>query len=809
MHDKFLSIVLALLALAAPSAAEERTFLKPDEAFVISAQAVDTDSVRFNWDVADGYYLYQTKFRFVSDTAGVVLGDPILPDAEIKDDPIFGKVGVYRDDVTVEVPLDQVPANVEILKLRARSQGCAEDGICYPPHTQTVLVAIDQSVDQPPPVDPNRVQGFPPTGNETESSTDRPGFDAIDEPVLPDIAPRVEPVTALDRLTAFGDSLGLGMDDDILAPDQAFRVSAGSDDGSRLRVQWRIADGTYLYRDEVEVELEGDGVALGAYQLPAADIKQDSILPDGTFGDVAVYHDLIDLDIPLARSNTDATEIAVTVRYQGCADRGICYPPQSQTFTIGLPAAEGAAAEAGTRTLTAAVPAGGAAATREAGTGSTIQSEQDQIAGLLAGGNYLLIIASFFGIGLLLALTPCVFPMIPILSGIIAGHGKDITTRKAFMLSLVYVLAMAATYTVAGILVGLFSVNLATTLQQPVWLIAFALIFVALAMSMFGFYELQLPSALQSRLTELSNRQKGGHYTGVAIMGLLSALIVGPCLAPPLAGALIFISQTGDAVLGGAALFAMGMGMGVPLLMIGASAGKFLPRAGAWMDAVKAVFGVLMLAVALVMLERLVPTYIPDMVILIAWGMLLIAAGIYMGALEPLPAGTSGWRKLWKGIGLAAVIYGAAFLLGAALGAKDTLQPLRGVFGGVGGQAAAKATFLPVKTIEDVERELRRAAANGSPVMLDFYADWCTYCKQMERQTFSDPTVIGLMSQMTLLKADVTRQDEADKALQSYIGIPAPPAMIFWNAGGDELRNLRLLGFKGPDDFAEHLREVL
>jgi thiol:disulfide interchange protein DsbD len=664
-----------------------------------------------------------------------------------------------------------------------------------------VLVALNQAVDGPPPVDQGRISAFEAAGSNTGATDAVAELAAITEP------PAGTQPDPLDELSALGAGLGLGLglgEDDILPPDQAFQVSASSGDGARLQVQWTIAAGTYLYQDKVRLELAGDGVKLGEFTLPPPDIKKDSIKPDGSFGDVPVYHDFIDLDIPLVRSNTDATRVELTARFQGCADRGICYPPQQQVFTLDLPPSTGAT------TVAAAMPAA-AAALRGTVERPVVQSEQDQIAGLLAGGDYLLIVASFFGIGLLLAFTPCVFPMIPILSGIIAGHGKDITTQKAFTLSLIYVLAMAITYTIAGILVGMFSVNLSTTLQQPAWLIAFALIFVALALSMFGFYEIQLPSALQSRLTELSNRQKGGSYTGVAIMGLLSALIVGPCLAPPLAGALIFISQTGDGVLGGAALFAMGMGMGVPLLLIGASAGKLLPRAGAWMDAVKGVFGVLMLGIALTMLERLVPTYVSEMVIMLAWGLLLIAAGIYMGALEPLRDGTSGWRKLWKGLGLAAVIYGAAFLLGAALGSKDTIQPLRGVFaaGGAAGGSAEHAAFRPIKTIADLDRELASAKAAGQPVMLDFYADWCTYCKQMERQTFSDPTVAGLMDQLVLLQADVTRQDDADQALQDLVGIPAPPAMIFWDATGAELRHLRLLGFKGPDAFAQHLKEAL
>ncbi len=785
MYDKLIAtLLLALLWL--PAAWGEEEFLKPDQAFVISAAAHDGGGLRVSWQIADGYYMYRSKFRFSSDTAGVTFGEPDLPPSITKQDPIFGEVETYRGKVTIALPIDGLPAGTDTLQLRTRSQGCADAGICYPPHTQTLLVALGGAAAAAPPVDP-------------------PGA----APPRADVAPAVPPImpiaaNPLDEIAALGAELGIGGDDDILTPEQAFKVNAASADGSRVQVRWTIADGTYLYQDKVKLALDGDGVQLGSFALPEPDIKKDSIKPDGTIGDVAVYHDAVDLDIPLLRNNSAATTVRLTAKYQGCADRGICYPPQQKVFDLALPAAGGA-------TTVAASSANAAFAQSESEPAPVRQAEHDQIAGLLADADFAVIVASFFGIGLLLAFTPCVFPMIPILSGIIAGHGSNITTSKAFMLSLVYVLAMAITYTIAGILVGLFSVNLATTLQQPGWLIAFAAIFVLLALSMFGFYELQLPAGLQSKLTEISNRQKGGNYTGVAVMGLLSALIVGPCLAPPLAGALIFISQTGDAVLGGAALFAMGIGMGVPLLLIGASAGKLLPRAGAWMDAVKAVFGVLLLGVALTMLERLVPTYIPYLVIMLAWGMLLIGAGIYMGALEPLRAETAGWNRLWKGLGLAAVIYGAAFLVGAAFGGKDTIQPLRGVLagGGIGAGQAAHATFKPVKTVAELNSELAAAKAAARPVMLDFYADWCVYCKQMERDTFTDPQVAGLMDQMVLLQADVTRQDDADKALQDHIGIPAPPAMIFWGADGSERRHLRLLGFKGPDEFAPHLTEAL
>ncbi|MGD8957762.1 MAG: protein-disulfide reductase DsbD, partial [Chromatiaceae bacterium] len=530
----------------------------------------------------------------------------------------------------------------------------------------------------------------------------------------------------------------------------------------------------------------------------------DSIKPDGTIGDVAVYHRLIDLDIPLVRSNTDATQVTLTAKYQGCADRGICYPPQQQVFTLDLPAGSGAASVAVAQI--AAPPAAGVAVEGPA-PAQEKQSEQDEIASMMAGKSTWVVIGAFFLIGLGLAFTPCVFPMIPILSGIITGHGRHITTRKAFMLSLVYVLAMALTYTVAGIFAALAGENLQAMLQNPVALTVFALVFVALAFSMFGFYDLQLPSSLQSKLSEISSRQQGGSLAGAGIMGLLSALIVGPCVAPPLAGALIYIGQTGDAALGGLALFAMSMGMGTPLIAIGTSAGKLLPRAGVWMDTVKAVFGVLMLGVAIYLLERV----ISPVAAMFLWGTLLIVAAIYMGAISALPEDASGWRRLWKGLGVVLLIYGTLFMIGVATNGRDTLQPLRGLaFGGAAGTSAeAHVPFKRVKTIADLDRELAAAKAAGKPVMLDFYADWCVYCIQMERDTFPDPQVRDAMAQMVLLQADVTDNDDADKALQRHIGIPAPPAMIFWGADGVERRHLRLLGFMGPEEFAPHVREAL
>jgi thiol:disulfide interchange protein DsbD len=792
-------LLLALSAITALAASPK--VLPPDQAFRISAQPGSQGQIQINWDIADGYFLLQNKFRLTSDTRGIALGIPQLPPAQTRKDPVFGDLAIYQGHLSVSVPVQRQADAPDVLTLKVRSQGCKLGDPCFPPHTQTLLVALDAAADLPPPV----------TGKVEDISA--PGGTAAGSSELPSLTPasgeQAAGGNALAELSSLGASLGLDSgEEELLTPEQAYQFKATVKDGRTLALHWDIADGTYLYQDKIKLALKGQDVSLGQFQLPEAEIKHNAIKPDGTTGDVMVYHKQIDLDVPLLRGSTAATAVELTARFQGCAERGICYPPMKQLVKLDLPPVSSADDAAAVAAAQQAQPA--AAAPTVSDTRGPV-SEQDRIAQLLSGGNFLWIVISFFGIGVLLSLTPCVFPMIPILSGIIAGQGKDLSVRKGFMLSLVYVLAMAVTYTIAGVLVGLFGVNLSAALQQPGWLLAFAGIFVALALSMFGFYELQLPASLQSKLTDISNKQQGGSYAGVAVMGLLSALIVGPCLAPPLAGALIFISQSGDATLGGAALFAMGIGMGMPLLLIGASAGKVLPRAGAWMDAVKAVFGVLMLGVALTMLERLMPTYLPEMLILLAWGLLLIGSGIYMGAFEPLHSEAGGWTKLWKGLGLAAVIYGALFLVGAATGGKDTLQPLRGVLLGGGAEAgqAEHVSFKRIQTTADLDRELAAAKAAGKPVMLDFYADWCVYCKDMERKTFPDPTVASLMGQLVLLQVDVTRNTDEDKALEARVRITAPPAMIFWDRNGEELHNYRLVGFKGPTQFAEHLRGVL
>ena len=727
--------------------------LSPDQAFVLSTKVLGADMIRAEWDIVDGYYLYKEKFKFVSNTPGITLGEAVYPKGKIKEDEFFGKVETYRKHVSVDIPIVRTN-DAAALDLLTVSQGCADIGICYPP--QKVPVKLDL-----PAMTTSAVSETPPA----ESGS-------------------INPITALKNL---GQSLGLTSgDDEFLRADEAFVFTAEIENPNTLRAHWDITKGYYLYRDKFKFELkDADGIAIGTINMPAGQEKVDE-----SFGKMVVYHDAVDILIPLVRDNLEPTNITLVAKYQGCAEKGFCYPPQSKDMPLSLPKA-----------TQASLPVNAAAPASTTNNGDTFISEQDQIAGSLASGNTLLTIITFFGFGLLLAFTPCVFPMIPILSSIIIGQGDKITTRRAFTMSLVYVLAMALTYTVAGVIAGLFGQNLQAAFQNPWVLSTFSLVFVALAFSMFGFYDIQMPNFVQSKLTELSNKQQGGTLIGVAIMGLLSALIVGPCVAAPLAGALIYIGQTGDAVLGGVALFALSLGMGAPLIAIGTSAGKLLPRAGTWMDAVKGVFGVLMLAVAIWMLERIVPVAVS----MGMWAVLLIVSGIYMGAIEPIAEGKSGWSKLWKGLGLVSLVYGILLLIGVASGGKDVLEPLSGlsVGSGAGGTAVAhkELQFKRVKGLDQLDAAIKSANAQGKMVMLDLYADWCVSCKEMEKYTFSDPKVQAALENMVLLQADVTDNDDVDQALLKKFGLIGPPSIMFFDLQGQERRPYRQVGFLEPESF--------
>jgi thiol:disulfide interchange protein DsbD len=568
---------------------------------------------------------------------------------------------------------------------------------------------------------------------------------------------------------------------EILEPDKAFTFNYEVVDGKTVIARWDIADGYYLYRDRFKFDIKESNVTLGNIVFPEGKKKHDEY-----FGEMEVYFNKVDATLSLQRKNTAPEKITLTVGYQGCKENSICYAPMSKTVELSLPSANQTSA---TTTYT-----------------SIVISEQDSIARTLSEDNLFIVLLTFFSFGLLLAFTPCVFPMIPILSSIIVGQGETLSTRRAFILSLTYVLAMAFTYTFAGIIAGWSGHNLQAAFQEPWLLISFSAVFVLLALSMFGFYELQLPAALQTKLNEMSNRQQGGSIFGVAIMGFLSALIVGPCVAPPLAGALIYISQTRDAMLGGLALFAMSMGMGAPLIAIGTSAGKWLPKAGAWMDMVKAVFGVMLLGLAIWILERILSPGIS----MALWAILFIVTSVYMGTLQALPSTASSLQKLGKGLGIILLIYGVMLLIGSATGARDMFHPLQRIsFGETSQQKMAHVEFKKIKGLDEFKTEIENATAQGKPVMIDFYADWCVDCVKLERTTFANPEVVSYLERAVVLQSDVTPNDDRDKELMKHLGIIGPPAILFFSADGVELKQYRLVGYSSPDKFINHIRNAL
>ena len=586
------------------------------------------------------------------------------------------------------------------------------------------------------------------------------------------------------NINSVGGGFGGGADE-ILEPDQAFILSTTSEAGQVI-ASWEIAEGHYLYRDKIKIIADTDSkFSTGELQVAEGELKHDEY-----FGDIYVFHHQAQAILPIISIENGVKAVNFKVKYQGCSEiSGICYPPITKEVSLKLN------------------PISSAAAAQTANKSRLPISEQDKIAESLKSGSSWFIILSFFGFGLLLAFTPCVFPMIPILSGIIIGQGDKISTRSAFTLSVIYVLAMAVTYTVAGVAAGVFGENIQAAFQNPWILGSFAAVFVLLSLSMFGFYELQMPSAIQSKLTEYSNKQQGGTYVGVAIMGFLSALIVGPCVAAPLAGALIYIGQTGDAVLGGLALFALSMGMGAPLIAIGTSAGKLLPRAGGWMDVIKAIFGVMLLGVAIWMLERIIPATVG----ILLWAILFIVSSIYMGALEGLKAESTGWNRLWKGLGLILFAYGMLLLVGASAGSKDMFQPLKGLAmaSGYSAQNQQHLQFTQIKGLAGLNQQLAMAEQQQKPVMLDFYADWCVSCKEMEKYTFNDPTVQANLKNTLLLQADVTDNDELDKELYKHFGIIGPPAIIFYDPKGNEQKNYRVVGYMPAEKFGPHIQQAL
>jgi thiol:disulfide interchange protein DsbD len=579
---------------------------------------------------------------------------------------------------------------------------------------------------------------------------------------------------------------------ELLPPEQAFQLAVQARDAETLIAQLTPAKDYYLYRDRISFSVqEPPGIMVAGVRFPKGKPKADP-----TFGTVEVFHDPFDVVIRLQRSGEPADRLTLRASYQGCNEPlGVCYPPIEKTISVALSnaVASGAPSQAAQET-----PGG---ASESSAPPRSDSSEDGSFRRLFTGGSTWALVAAFFGFGLLLAFTPCMLPMIPILSGIIVGQGHTMTRRHALGLSAVYVLGMAITYAAAGVAAGLAGTLLAAYLQTPWVLGSFAAIFVLLALSMFGFYELQLPTSLQSRLASAGSRVKGGRVAGAFLMGVLSAVIVGPCVAAPLAGALLYIGQTGDTIFGGLALFSMAVGMGVPLLVVGATAGALLPKAGPWMVSVKRLFGVMMLALAIYLVSPVIPLVAQQLL----WAVLLIVSAVFLHAIDPLPHDAPGHRRLFKGVGVIGLAGGVALLIGALSGSKDLLQPLGGL-GGAPVEVRRELAFVPVKSVADLDARLQ--AARGRPVMLDFWAEWCVSCKEMDRFTFSDAQVQARLKNVLLLRADVTANSADDQALLRRFSLFGPPGIVFFDTRGTELA-YRVIGFEPPQKFLASLDRVL
>ena len=587
-------------------------------------------------------------------------------------------------------------------------------------------------------------------------------------------------LTALFLLLSFVLCAALAQADaDFLAPEQAFKFSAQMADAQTLEVSYIIADGYYMYRERFHFKADHDAV-LGQPVFPDGKIKYDETFKKN----VETYRNKVSIRIPVKGE----APFRLTVTSQGCTDKGLCYSPMDvavQLFPISTAAGN-------TMSVTVVTPA----ANDGANPNPTVDSNDiGGIRSTLQSGKLLLILPLFFLLGLGLSLTPCVLPMVPILSSIIVGEGTRSTRGRGLLLSAVYALGMALVYTALGVAAGLAGQGLAATLQNPWVLSLFALLLIGLSLSMFGFYELQVPSAWQTRLSQVSGDKSGGggKLIGVFVMGAISALIVGPCVAAPLAGALLYISQSRDVLIGGSALFAMAVGMSVPLLLVGVSAGALLPRAGGWMEGVKRFFGVLMLATALWMIMPV----IPGAAAVLAWAILFIGYGAYMLWGQP-----GAW--LTKAIGVIALILGALQLVNVSTGGRDALAPLAQLGGG--GAAQSKIDFRHVKSEAELDAVL--AQTGGKAVMLDFYADWCVSCLEMEKTTFVDPQVRAALGAFVLLKADVTANNADDKALLKRFKLFGPPGFIFFDAKGQELDNKNLIGYENTEQFLKRLNTI-
>lgn len=725
-----------LLACALLPAAHAQTGQPPPPEAIFKYVVFDAgDALEIDWAVEDGAYMYRDAFGFESGDATITLGAPELPEGKVHSDEFLGEQVIYRDSFFVRIPYTVLGEKPASLPLTIRSRGCLDSGFCYLPQTWIETV---------------------------ELAAAKPAANKLD----------------------FA-SLGSSGQEEFPPPDEVFFPDVQPVDGNTVELIIRVIPGFYLYKHKITVTALGDKARTGKLDLPKGKSKTDEF-----FGEQEVYYDEVVGRVAIARATPEAMDLDLEVGYQGCADGGLCYLPQTKVFTVSLPAAT-------TVTDLSSPPSP-----------NVPVSEQARLANVIANDNLWVMIGVFFVAGLLLAFTPCVLPMVPILSGIIAGEGDDVSPARGFGLALSYVMGMALVYTAAGVAAALAGAQLQAMFNQPWVLILFSSLFVVLSLGMFGLYDLQMPSGIQSKMASISGNQKSGTTVGAFVMGAISSLVVTACVAPALIAALTVMAQTGDVVRGGTALFAMSLGMGAPLLAVGAAQGQLLPKAGPWMVAIKGAFGFMFLGLAIWMLSRI----LPGGATMALWAALIFMGGVFMGGLTSLTPDAGVAQKLGKGFGLLAILYGLVLFLGALTGGTNPLKPMASIQFAGGGVSAVKEKhleFTRIKTVDDLDREIEKAAAAGKSVMLDFYADWCVSCIEMEEYTFITPEVQAALSNTVPVQADVTKNDADDQVLLERFGVFGPPTIIFFGSDGEQRHGYEVVGFMNAEDFAAHVREAV
>ncbi|MCR4347797.1 MAG: protein-disulfide reductase DsbD [Sulfuricaulis sp.] len=761
---KSLLALLFLLLSPAHAAAPDEELLEGDQAFRLTTRTLNATTLEASWKIAPGYYMYRDKFKFET-LDGTQLKNPVFPRGKKKQDPLFGEVETYTKAVKIRLPFTRAEGT-NTARLRITSQGCNEPvGVCYPP----IIKEVDFKL---------------PPGKTKPVSSTTPATVITDKiSSLKDLTRRLAPI---------------GGEQEPVDPEQAFQVSVMAHDNATLLARIDIDECCYLYRDKTKFELvTADGapisdVRLGNITLPPGKTKNDEFI-----GKTEVYEKDFEVTLPVTGLGAVDRNMQLKLTYQGCSEKGvaICYPPTTKTYDVQFRG--GVLSVAGTSILSHSIP--GNADSRDM-------------------SKFVIAVLAAFGAGLLLTFTPCVLPMVPILSGIIVGtEGTQITKLRGGLLSYTYVLGTALTYAVAGGVAGATGDQLQAYFQTPSAIGIFAGLLVLLSLSMFGFYQLQVPSSIQSLLHHHSARMHGhvkqwfgGELIGAFILGLISALIIGACVSPILVSVLGAAIAAKDPLLGASIMFSLAHGQGAILVALGIGAGFLLPKLGKWMDSVKHFFGALLIAVAIYLLG-----YLPQVPVLFLWAAFFIVSGVYLGATQSLPEHASGWRYLWKGSGTFLLIWGILAFLGGFAGNRDVLNPLplssfsSGVMPGASAPAE-EHLFVRVSNLSDLESRLAAAKTAGKPVIVDYYADWCTDCLRMEKATFADPRVRAeLRQRFVMLQIDVTDPNHPDgKAIKQRFGVYGPPAMLFFSANGQERRELRTYGFRNVDEFFALLRQV-